>query len=320
MPGLRLDRSIALAALVLFSCVPNLSADVKIVLKDSFIEDYKHRTTMDACFFIEHAKDSANSPSEDGDLHIAGHATAIGLSSVAEIMNAKFEETAVELANASEGSDCVPIIGAWRIWCEHGGNEIHSQFVPVPAAHNTNPHHIFEIHPVTHIGPIDMPDSLRPIIGFDTKDAFDSFREYENKFCQIEHDDAKGATIIRTRGAGYNYPEFIMEITDESPKIVDDGRFVFASVFTLEGELIVHKVRTVFIKGTRPETLVREKGMGARLHVLGIPRVNLALVAWRVKKAAEQHDSDPTNDDPLYDDVLNWSLPYEIIIVGVYDD
>ena len=39
---------------------------------------------------------------------------------------------------------------------------------------------------------------------------------------------------------------------------------------------------------------------------LGIPRIDLALVSWRLR-----------NGSP---DVLKWSLPYEIVAVGVYDD
>ena len=46
---------------------------------------------------------------------------------------------------------------------------------------------------------------------------------------------------------------------------------------------------------------------GDCLHVLGIPRVDLALVSWCAKHAIERPE------------VLTWSMPYEIVVVGEYD-
>ena len=43
------------------------------------------------------------------------------------------------------------------------------------------------------------------------------------------------------------------------------------------------------------------------MHVLGIPRIDLALVSYRTRVA----DTRP--------EVLEWNLPYELIVVGVYD-
>jgi len=44
------------------------------------------------------------------------------------------------------------------------------------------------------------------------------------------------------------------------------------------------------------------------LHVLGIPRIDLALVSWRVRNAGTRPEA------------LRWDLPYEIIVVGVFDN
>jgi hypothetical protein len=54
-------------------------------------------------------------------------------------------------------------------------------------------------------------------------------------------------------------------------------------------------------------TLMEQKTVkvGECILVLGIPRVDLALVSWRIRHGG---------------DALRWSLPYEIIAVGVYDD
>ena len=49
-------------------------------------------------------------------------------------------------------------------------------------------------------------------------------------------------------------------------------------------------------------------GLSTRLHVLGIPRIDLSNISWRIKNYKTKPD------------VLNRDLPYEIIIVGVYKD
>lgn len=63
-----------------------------------------------------------------------------------------------------------------------------------------------------------------------------------------------------------------------------------------------------FVKGSEPEERVRGLEHGKVLHVLGIPRIDLALIHWRSQHATEQPE------------VLKWNLPYEIIVVGVYGE
>jgi hypothetical protein len=76
----------------------------------------------------------------------------------------------------------------------------------------------------------------------------------------------------------------------------------------VDGELLVRKVRTAFIKGTEVEVAARTLKKGQRMHVAGIPRISLTLIHFRV-----EHKND--ENDPL-----TWNLPYEIIVVGVVDD
>jgi hypothetical protein len=57
-------------AAVLFAC--SARADIRIVLNDSFIDQFKDRMSISACFSVDEAKGRANSPSKDGDLHMAG--------------------------------------------------------------------------------------------------------------------------------------------------------------------------------------------------------------------------------------------------------
>ncbi len=127
-----------------------LLAEVTLVLKQSFIEKYKNRATIEVDFIVDHSKGKPNSAAKDGDMHVAGRAPKdIGLATVAEIMNAKDEPDAVAAANAAAGTNRpVRVHGAWRIWNERGGDN--TRFVQgraVPAANDSNPDHIFEIHP-----------------------------------------------------------------------------------------------------------------------------------------------------------------------------
>ena len=62
----------------------------------------------------------------------------------------------------------------------------------------------------------------------------------------------------------------------------------------------------VFVKDTPPAEKVKTMKKGECLHVLGVPRINLQLVAWRVEHKNERPG------------ILEWNLPYEMVIVGVY--
>jgi hypothetical protein len=63
----------------------------------------------------------------------------------------------------------------------------------------------------------------------------------------------------------------------------------------------------VFVKGTPPYEAITGKGEGDCFRVLGMPRFDPALVSWRARNAQTRPE------------VLTWNLPYEMIVVGVYD-
>ncbi|HVR40123.1 MAG TPA: hypothetical protein VMU84_13585, partial [Thermoanaerobaculia bacterium] len=140
--------------------------------------------------------------------------------------------------------------------------------------------------------------------GFKTKDAQTAFTKYEDIPCVIKKEGTK--TRITTVMAGFNYTEFVIEL-NEAPFMVEDGAFVQSKALDLEGELLVRNRRMVFIKGSKPFDAVKDAKTGDRFHVLGVPRINLALVSWRTRNGAARPE------------VLDWSLPYEMVIVGVYD-
>jgi hypothetical protein len=281
-------------------------ADTEIVLQNGFIDHCKDRVTIDANYVVDKALKHVHAAKDDGDIHIAGRADEVKLPCVAEIMNAKDETEAVALVHEKEGTgQTVSMSGLWRIWCEHGGDSLQVQGTPLEPFDTTNPPHVFEIHPVTELNGKSLLGSLRDIPGYETYSADHAFQVYENIYSQITVGD--GTTTIHTRLAGCNYVEFGLRPLEKG-MVVDDGRFQFAEVCDLDGEPIVHKRRMVFAKDSDPEVKTRNLPDGAIVHVLGIPRIDLATVAWRCKHATATGNKE----------VLDWSLPYEIMVVGYY--
>lgn len=292
---------------LILAFAPILShAEIEITLNNSFIEKYKNRATISVNYWVDKAHVKPNAPSKDGDIHIAGRAKEVGLPVVAEIMNASSESAAVDIIHQVEGSgETIALDGAWRLWCEHGGSSQQVQGKSLQPFTTTNPDHVFEIHPVTAVDGKTVTDSLRPIQGFETKDAERAFTSYENLRSKIV--PGVKTTKLTTSMGGYNYVEFRLE-PNSPPVVLDDGTAVFSSVMTLDGDLIVRNKRMIFIKDTPPEKALKQLKDGESMHVLGIPRIDLSLVSWRTKNYKKRPE------------VLTWNLPYEIIVVGAYPD
>lgn len=282
-------------------------AEISVTLNNTFIQKYKNRAMIDSQFIVDHSKGKPNPASKDGDMHIAGRdPAAIGMPAVAELMNARDHLDVVQLANEAQGTgDPVPVSGAWRIWNEHGGDSEFKQGRRVAAATTSNPDHVFEIHPITSFAGVSTHASFRPIPGYTPKLPENAFPMYEQVRSTII--PGNGKTTIVSSGIGYNYVRFQM-VLNERPFPISDGAVAMAKVQDMEGHLILRNKRMVFVKDTPPEVAVRELGEGSCLQVLGIPRLNLALVSWRVANR-----NDPRKP-------LTWSLPYEMIVVGVYDE
>jgi hypothetical protein len=73
---------------------------------------------------------------------------------------------------------------------------------------------------------------------------------------------------------------------------------------------VARGVRVGFVEGSDPDKKQQQLNEGVCMKVLGIPRVDLALVSWRIEH----------KDNPDFPDALRWSLPYEIIAVGIFGD
>jgi hypothetical protein len=281
--------------------------EIEMELDKSFIETFKDRVTIDATFTVDKAMRVPNSSELDGDLHFAGTTPQIALLTVAEIANAALFPRAVELVKRADSTGKpLSISGVWRLWPEHSGSTKVEQGRLVAPPDTFRPNHVFEVHPVTRVNQVSLLDSFTPVAGFSPGDAHETFPIYEKTVCKLL---VKEKTIsIVTRKGLYNDVEFVMEIADDQPQVVADGRFVMASALDMKGAVVAEHVRMVFAKGTAPERAVRRLRKGARLHVFGMPRVSFAEVLKRVRDSAK----DPSQ--------LTRTVPYELVIIGVFTD
>jgi hypothetical protein len=284
------------------------AADTVLTLNADFIEAFKSRVTIDATYIVDKAHKHPNPPEKDGDLHAAGRSEQIGLPTVAEIENAADVQDAVDKIHAAEASGLpLQLSGVWRIWPEHGGEHTFVQGNTLAPFDTTNPPHVFEIHPVTNIDGESLLANLHPIAGFAAKDAEQAFTTYERTRSKIDIGPGGRTVTISTPMAGFNYVEFVMRLTNRQFRAAD-GEFVFANILDLDKDLLVHNRRIAFVADSIPDQKQKSMQPGDCLHLLGIPRVDLALVSWRVEHAAEQPE------------VLTWSMPYEIVAVGEFGE
>lgn len=298
--------SIAVFAVVCL-LVPTAQAQTEITLKKTFIEKFKNRVTIDTKFSVKHSLKKPHKPASDGDIHCSGTAPEIGLATVAELMNADSKPDIVKALFDGAGGAAIPISGVWRLWSEHGGESIQVQGGTLPPIEDTNPDHVFEIHPITTVNGESMLDTIKNIQGYKPKDALEAFTHYERTRCHLT---PKSKTVtISTSMVGFNYVEFVMHL-NEDPVSVADGTMVFAAVSEVDEdeEVIVRKRRMVFIKDSAEELKVKQLHKGDTLHVLGIPRISLTLISWRIANAMKKPQ------------VLDWNLPYEIVIVGIIEN
>jgi len=295
--------------IVVFIISCNLaSAQIQITLRQSFIDSIKNKVLISVEYVVDKAHVRPNSPAKDGDLHIAGRSEVIGLPVVAEIMNAASESRSVNLVHSVEGSDeTVTITGVWRIWCEHAGEDQQVQGEPLSQFNTTNPAHVFEIHPITHLNNFNLLPSLKPIIGFTYKKAEDALMRYAATHCEIIPNSDNTVTI-QTNGVGFNYVNCKIEIVDD-PFETDDGRFIFCKILTIDGEVVAQKVRVAFVKDSKPDKKIKTLSIGDQMNIIAIPRIDLALVSFRVNHAS----------DPQFPNILEWNLPFELVAVAVIE-
>jgi len=299
--------AIARRGTIAYLSVTAQTTDMKLQINKAFIERYKNKVTIQTTFTVDRAMLSPFPVFLDGDLHLAGRAPEIGLPVVGEIANAASQKEAVDIVHHAEGTGKpLKVSGVWRIWPEHAVIKMEKQGDSLLPYESSNPEHVFEIHPVTRVNNAELLGSFRPVEGFKPGGAQRTFGIYERAACRLKV-EPETVSIFTATGL-YNDVEFVMELADNHQRVVADGRFVMASARDTEGRLLVDRLRMVLMKGTAPERAVKVLKRGDRLHVFGIPRLDLAEISRRVRASG----ANPA--------LLTGSLPYEIIIIGIYPD
>ncbi|HEY0060034.1 MAG TPA: hypothetical protein VGB56_12940 [Flavisolibacter sp.] len=312
-----MTRSILLCV-VAFFLTASLNAQFTMTLRKSFIDSFKNRITISSDFEVYYAHERPNPPNKDGDLHVAGYDSVIGLPVVAELMNAAGEPFALSLVQDAAGEGRpqkkIKMSGAWRLWSEHIGRGDHYFQGSGPASvTNTNPDHVFEIHPVTRIEDVDLGPTLREVEGYEPYAGRKAFKHYLHIDCSISQ--TPNTISISTKRGLYNYADFWIKLNTTEKYEVEDGLFVYCTVldkgFSPQGteapHLLHNKVRMAFVKDSAPYFQVSALREGDFMHVMGIPRINLTEISWRARRAAN-HPSD-----------LKLDLPIEMIVVGILE-
>jgi hypothetical protein len=284
-----------------------------LTLSAEFVKKVKNTATLPIHLQVDAHLTKAHTigrSGDDGDIRMAGRADEVKLPLVAEIMNAGVPAQAadVDKIDSSSPGDSFEVTGVWRIWFEHPspGDQIQGDTVEIPA--NSNPDHIFEIHPITNfdkdeIGKTSLVQIEKNGKTYEAYPASTAFPAYEKLRATIS--GADNAITITSPKAGYNYAEFVMELAGKATK-GDNGFFALANVFDVadpETPVTADVRRMVFAENTDPADQVQRLPKGGRLHVLGIPRVNLAEV-----------EAIATGD------AVDTLLPYEMVIVAVLPD
>ncbi len=294
-------------------CGSAFSQNFKLTLKDDFIESYYNKATITANFVIDHthhhAKDIGSSASDDGDIHAAARSGSVGLASVIEIMNARLTQNATDIFIQQEGktgaNDSIAVSGVWRVWFEHPGKKgaHHKQGNKVYKAKNTNPDHVFEVHPITKVGSIDVRHTFIPIKDgnkeFGYKKANTAFEKLNKAVFKVSKPNA-ATTTLHSSMVGYNYILFSALITSEVEEL-SDGHAVVADLYHGNSK-VASDIRLVFVAGTPPDVIFNQTLPTQKIKLVGIPRVSLDVV----REIVEYEELPYTT-----------TLPYEVVIVSL---
>jgi hypothetical protein len=320
----RICIKVAITLVLLAASTP--AQEFTLDLDNDFVRAHHNRVTVDVRFTVVGAQTNAHSPANDGEVHISGTAVfagtnrPLGFATVAEIMLARqYEGPGGHLQFiAGEGRAGRPVRmrGVWRLWGEHGDKLFRQGTFPAPASWNprTNPSHIFEIHPVTHLErggrTVSFLDDFRFLPGFTdltrvqrTRGAFGLF---ERMLCRIE----PGQRTTRLTGSRqqFNFVGFLAELKGRpEPTPSGDGVFVRAEIFDQTGrgasvtEPLARDVRLVFTAGTPPEAELRRIRGDGRMRLAGFARISLT----------------PVNDVIVSGRVFEGKFPYEIVVTSL---
>jgi hypothetical protein len=297
-------------------------------LDNDFVSAVHNRATLDVQYRVVQAQVNAHSPANDGEVHISGTAETgdggrpLGFATVAEIMLAAQHEGPNGLLQwiADEGVAGRPVRmrGVWRLWGEHGETSIRQGVVPPVTTWSprTNPPHIFELHPLTHLQrgnqTVSFLGDFRFLPGFTdltnvsrTRGAFGFF---ERMSCRITPGPQR--TLITGTKQQFNFVQFTAVLRGRAePTPSGDGLFAQADIFdqrgggiNAAGTPLASDVRLVFVAGTPPAERVRTiTAANNWVKLVGFARINLT----------------PVNEAIRTGQTFTGKLPYEIVVASL---
>jgi hypothetical protein len=292
-----------------------IAQGMTLALAKGFVKKYKDKVTITTSLNVDKHHLTPNDIDADGDIHMAGRDSVVLLPMVAEIINGRNEKDTMQFLLQTSPGQQVDVTGVWRLWFEHPSAEGTSQTqgLVVDPPGDTNPKHLFEIHPITKFGSFNCLDSFLPIVDnqahptqeFRGTPATTAFPFYDSREITISRSNT--AIMLNSKKAVYNYSDFFIKLAGK-PKDVGDGFIVFANISATknfaEPLLVEGTRRMIFAKDSAPANAVKNLVKGDKLHVLGVPRLNL-------------NDVFAVASNLAIGEVFTEPLPYEMIIVTV---
>jgi hypothetical protein len=269
-----------------------------------FLTANRESITLEADFTVDVAARMINPAVFDGDIHIAGRSPGIGLRMVAEIKNAKTAPRAVALIRQAEASRRpIRIVAVPRYWPEHAIGLPHRQGEAMPRLPNSNPDHLFELHPIVQVEDQDLRHTLHPVQGYSPFHASTVFGQLAR--AELTFRLRGDSVLIETEAGLWNDVHFLLELTDRPVTVRKDGRYLSGRARDLEGNLLRDSVRIALVGGSPPDSVIRGLPAGAWIHVWGLPRIGLDGLVRLMESVGDtvSHRA---------------SLPFEMVILGVY--
>ena len=263
------------------------STDAQIIkLEKSLIDEIKNKITLHENYQLL-SIGKVKPAKEDGDLHTAGKIERIGLPIVAELMNSKFQKNVIQYLKrklTDTLNNYLKLSGAWRIWKEHSLKNSQIQFRNF-RIWDSNPPHVFEIHPITKIDTFDLLKSVIDIKGYDyrsIKNFVDSVRIISLEI------SSSGKFIIlkpsKIENWAANHLEFFFKIKNVNR--IADGTTLVGDIYNCVNtrKKLASNIRIHFIKNTDADIKLEKNKVGDMIHVAGISRLDLTKIDTKIKK------------------------------------
>lgn len=292
-------------------------------MKKEFLEAQKERLLVDTSFIVTKTTSihgifngKGTRGVKDSDMHVLGLAPDIGLSVVAEVVNASrrkplgIEDAVKALQTKSDDfgngpGAPFPMTGVLRIWPEHAsGLHLQKPGATLEPMNTKDQNHLVEIHPITTFENFDLTSTCTMITGFvphKASVAIPSFKKVSTNI-KVTKDYV---TVVFPGSLKYNYFSVFFKTQYNPEKLKGaDGYCLVASIYDENGTL---QHRTLKLVWGLDWPVAKQLAHLKQGQLLVMPRLSLPLVDWRIR----------TNEEHPELGVLDWRMPYELVVLGV---